>query len=79
MYHLARWQSRRFEKGARYYVAEVRQDLFGGWELARHWGRKASALGGGRALPYPAQADALAQLAAVAKRRASRGYHETTP
>lgn len=42
LYNPAHWQARRWQKGGRYYAAEVRQDLFGDWELARVWGRSGS-------------------------------------
>ena len=70
------WQILRWRKGSRYYVAEVRQDLFGAWELARRWGRCGSRLGGERHDLAANPAKALAQLAAVAKRRQQRGYEE---
>lgn len=76
-YDLARWQSPRWEKGSRYYVAELTQDLFSMWQLVQHWGRKHSRLGGQMHRPAGSYADALAQLAGVEKRRARRGYRET--
>jgi hypothetical protein len=31
----ARWQTRRCEKGSRYYAAELTQDLLGMWQLVQ--------------------------------------------
>jgi len=77
MYDLARWQSRRWEKGSRYYVAELTQNLFGMWQLVQRWGRKHTRLGGQLHRSADSDADALFQLAGVARCRASRGYRET--
>lgn len=37
-YDRAHWQAQRWEKSHRYYLAEVRQDIFGAWQLVRAWG-----------------------------------------
>ncbi len=38
-YALSVWQQRRFERGTRYYELHLQQDLWGGWELLRIFGR----------------------------------------
>jgi predicted DNA-binding WGR domain protein len=74
MYDPTHWHTERWEKGSRYYRAEIRQDLFGGWQLVRTWGRKHTRLGRSVARDTASHADALAQLARVATRRQQRGY-----
>lgn len=36
--HVEQWLIHRWQKGNRYYVAELMQDLFGIWILKRTWG-----------------------------------------
>ena len=37
--NVERWLTYRWQKGNRYYVAELTQDLFGAWRLKWTWGR----------------------------------------
>jgi predicted DNA-binding WGR domain protein len=65
---------RRLEKDSRYYEAHVCQDLWGDWVITRIWGRRGSKLGQVRRAPCESYAEALDQLATVAKQRERRGY-----
>jgi hypothetical protein len=75
-YELARWRRRRWETDRRYYVAEVRQDLWGRWLLYRRWGSRTTARGNHQTLPADSYEEALALLAAPLGRGRQRGYRE---
>ena len=50
-YALSVRQQRRFERGTRYYELHLQQDLWGGWEIQRIFGRSKSKHG--RVIPPP--------------------------
>jgi predicted DNA-binding WGR domain protein len=71
---VAGWSRQRWEKDTRYYEARLHPDLWGNWILTVGWGRRGTRLGQVRDRPCSSYADGVARLAAVAKRRAQRGY-----
>ena len=64
----------RWERGTRYYLAQLDRDLFGEWVLTRIWGRKGTAQGCRVSEPVRDEAEGLRKLQAVAKRRKQHGY-----
>jgi hypothetical protein len=74
---LARWQFHRWQKGSRTYAAYLHQSLFGDWQVQKIWGGKGRRGARSVTLPAASYAEALALLAAIAKRRKARGYQET--
>ncbi|MEM7132097.1 MAG: WGR domain-containing protein [Chloroflexota bacterium] len=73
-YDTEKWQAKRWETERRYYVAELRQDLFGGWCIERHWGARYSRQGNSLTISANDYVHALELLEEVAKRRQLRGY-----
>ena len=73
----ARWLTYRWQKGNRYYVAELTQDLFGAWILKRTWGSIHSHRGHSMTLCADNYEQALKLLRDVEKRRKTRGYTQT--
>jgi predicted DNA-binding WGR domain protein len=69
---MRRWVHR--EK-ARYYQAELTEDLLGGWCVVTAWGGTHSRLGQIRRAWLPSNTEALKQLDVIDKRRRRRGYH----
>ena len=68
------WLTYRWQKGNRYYVAELRQDLFGTWILKRTWGSIHTHRGQNMTLYADNYDHALKLLRDVEKRRKARGY-----
>jgi len=69
----------RFEKGARYYVLYLTQDLLSDWVVVRVNGRSNTQLGKIRQEVYATYAKALTRFNALSKYRTrSRGYHVVT-
>ena len=62
------------DEKARYYQVHLVQDLFGDWTLIAVWGALGSHRGGLRSTGVASYADGVVQLAAIGKRRRSRGY-----
>ena len=62
------------EAKARYYQAELVQDLFGDWVVITAWGGLGSRRGRQRNLFVPSYEAGVQQLAAIDKRRRQRGY-----
>lgn len=58
----------------RYYQARLFRNLFGQWELEQAWGNLTSRHGRLVYVPIASLAEGQRQLAAVARRRAQRGY-----
>lgn len=58
----------------RYYQAHLVEDLFGEWTLITVWGALASQRGAMRSTAVQSQADGLARLERIAKRRRQHGY-----
>jgi predicted DNA-binding WGR domain protein len=67
---------RRYEnrREGRYYLAWAGQDLFGQWCVTRVWGGIGTERGRLTVEPRPGQAECLAELASIERRRAKRGY-----
>lgn len=63
----------RWEKGSRYYCAAISRDLFG-VIVVKHWGRIGTRLGRSEVIPCADRDRAIAELAAITKRRKVRGY-----
>ena len=61
-------------RDTRYYRAHLEQDLWSGWVITPVNGRVNSPLGRVRSVPVPTIESALAELAAIAKRRRQRDY-----
>jgi hypothetical protein len=68
------WRRACWVTDSRYYVAEVKQDLFGSWVLERSWGSRHSQRGSRSTLLAEGYDHALALMAEVAKRRKARKY-----
>lgn len=68
------WLTTRWQKGNRYYVAELMQDLFGAWLVRRTWGSVHSHRGHSITLCADNYEHALKLLRDVEKRRKTRGY-----
>jgi hypothetical protein len=58
----------------RYYQVHLGRDLFGDWTLLKVWGGYGSRRDRLHSSGVASYADGLAQLRAIAKRRAARGY-----
>ena len=71
------WLTYRWQKGNRYYVAELTRDLFGAWLLKRTWGSLHIHRGHSMTLRADNYAHALKLLNDVQKRRKARGYTQT--
>ncbi len=63
-----------WQKGNRYYVAELMQDMFGAWILKRTWGSIHTHRGHGKTLYADDYNHARKLLRDVEKRRKTRGY-----
>ncbi len=72
-----RWITTRWQKGNRYYVAELMQDLFGAWILKRTWGSIQTHRGHSKTLCADDYEHARKLLREVEKRRKTRGYTQT--
>lgn len=68
------WFTIRWQKGNRYYVAELMQDLFGAWQLKRTWGSIDTHRGHTKTLYADNYDHALKLLRNLEKRRKTRGY-----
>jgi hypothetical protein len=69
-----RWLTYRWQKGNRYYVAELMQDLFGAWLVRRTWGSIHSHRGHSITIRATDYEHALKLLREIEKRRTTRGY-----
>lgn len=74
-YDTNNWRMERWETDRRFYVAEVRQDLFGNWILIRSWGSLRTQRGNSMTVMAQDYCQARQLLEEVAKRRKARGYH----
>jgi len=68
------WITHRWQKGSRYYVAELMQDLFEAWILKRTWGSIQTHRGQNVTLYADNYDHAIKLLRDVEKRRKARGY-----
>ena len=71
------WLTYRWQKGNRYYVAELTQDLFGTWVLKRTWGSIHTHRGQNMTLYAEDYNHAIKLLIDIEKRRKARGYTQT--
>jgi hypothetical protein len=77
-YDLARWRTQRWEKGTRYYICRVEQDLFGAWLMISEWGGKWVGRRRLREESYSTYEGAIARFDEVNQRRQRRGYTPIT-
>jgi len=68
-----RWE-KHTARGIRYYEVDLHQDLWGEWLLTQAWGRLSTRLGQVGDVPCGSQAEGLARVAAILKRRRQRCY-----
>lgn len=68
------WLMQRWQKGNRYYVAEVSQDLFGAWLFKRTWGSIKTHRGNSVIIHTAEYNQAVKLFTATEKRRRQRGY-----
>ena len=68
------WLMQRWQKGNRYYVAEVTQDLFGAWLFKRSWGSVNTHRGRNVTVYADGYDHALKLFIETEKRRKQRGY-----
>lgn len=74
-YDTDNWRMERWETDRRFYVAEVRQDLFGNWIVMRRWGSLRTQRGNSMTVTAQDYGQARLLLEDVARRRKARGYH----
>ncbi len=67
------WPSHRWQRGNRYYEAQLKRDLFG-WVVVRQWGGVGQRTGREMTLPVPTYEVGLNELKAIFKRRKKRNY-----
>ncbi|NEV60325.1 WGR domain-containing protein [Thiorhodococcus minor] len=58
----------------RYYLVDLVQDLLGDWTLVLCWGALGSRRGRLRVVGVASEAEGLAQIEGIARRRRQRGY-----
>lgn len=75
-YDLGKWVMRVWQTDSRYYIGEVKQDIFGQWCCHRSWGSRTSRRGNSMTRPANSYEKALALLEETDKRRKARGYQE---
>jgi hypothetical protein len=73
-YDLERWRMQRWQKGSRYYICRVEQDLFGSWLMSSEWGGLQVGRRRVREEVYPTYEQALARFVEINQRRQRRGY-----
>lgn len=73
-YDLERWRMQRWQKGSRYYICRVEQDLFGAWLMMSEWGGLQVGRRRVREEVYPTHEQAMARFDEVNQRRQQRGY-----
>lgn len=66
----------RWGKKGRYYMIELKQDLFGKWILVKTWGSKNSMRGGSMTQPIDFYAQGIDLFSKAILRRMKRGYQE---
>jgi predicted DNA-binding WGR domain protein len=72
--HPTPWLTQRWQKGDRYYVAEVVQDLFGLWLVKRSWGSIHTHRGNNKTVVASNYEQAVKLFQTIEKRRKARGY-----
>jgi hypothetical protein len=73
-YCLNQWRIQRWQKGTRYYICRVEQDLFGTWLMCSEWGGLHVGRRRIREEVYPTYEAAIARFDEVNQRRQRRGY-----
>ncbi len=73
-YQMNQWVTRIWETDRRYYVSEVKQDIFGQWILVKRWGSQFSRRGNSQTVVVGDRDRAVEMLDDVARRRAQRHY-----
>jgi hypothetical protein len=73
-YQLHRWRTQRWQKGSRYYICRVEQDLFGTWLMSSEWGGLRVGRRRLREETFLTYEAALARFNEVNQRRQRRGY-----
>lgn len=68
-----RWE-KSTARGIRYYEVDLHQDLWGEWLLTQAWGRLGTRLGQVRAVSCSSQAEGLALVMTILKRRRQHRY-----
>ncbi|NEP10259.1 MAG: WGR domain-containing protein [Symploca sp. SIO2C1] len=73
-YQVEQWKSARWQRDDRFYLCEVKEDLWSNWLVMRQWGGVSSGRWGAKETVCNSFAEAEALFDAVAKRREKRGY-----
>lgn len=73
-YDLERWRTQRWQKGSRYYICRVEQDLFGTWLMSSEWGGLRVGRRRLREEAYLSYEEAYARFERVNQQRQRRGY-----
>lgn len=77
LYQLNEWRRLYWQTDHRYYIAELKQDLFGEWMVCRYWGSRTSARGNQQHLFASTYEHGLMLMQVTAKRRQARGYESS--
>lgn len=73
-YQLELWQTHRWQRGTRYYICRLEQDLFGRWLVSSEWGGLRVGRRRLREEVYESYERAIARLEQVNRRRQQRRY-----
>jgi hypothetical protein len=73
-YELDKWRIQRWQKGTRYYICRVEQDLFGAWLMCSEWGGQHVGRRRIREEVYPTYEFAISRFDEINQRRQRRGY-----
>lgn len=73
-YDVEKWLQIRFQKLSRYYYINLKQDLWGNWNVTCQWGGLGSRKGGQMSIICDNYAQALKIFADKAERRRKRRY-----
>lgn len=74
VYQLEHWKTQRWQKGTRYYICQVKQDLFGTWLACSEWGGLYVGRRRLREEPFESYTAALARFEQINRHRQKRGY-----
>ena len=73
-YQYDQWIKQKWTTETRYYIVEVRQDMFGTWLVESTWGSRSTKLGNNKQWHVDTHEKALSILESIKKRRIVRGY-----
>ncbi|HEY9881592.1 MAG TPA: hypothetical protein V6D29_24275 [Leptolyngbyaceae cyanobacterium] len=73
-YQMELWQTHRWQRGTRYYICRLEQDLFGRWLVSSEWGGLRVGRRRLREEVYESYELACERLEQVNRRRLQRGY-----